>query len=31
MHFAIDEHSLYASVSIMEDETAESVIKHLIE
>ena len=31
MHLAIDEHSLYALVSIMEDETAESVIKHLIE
>ena len=28
MHLAIDDHSRYASVSIMEDETAESVTKH---
>ena len=31
MHVAIDDHSRYASFSIMEDETAESVTKHLIE
>ena len=31
MHVAIDDHSRYASVSIMENETAESVTKHLIE
>ena len=31
MHVAIDDHPRYASVSIMEDETAESVTKHLIE
>ena len=31
MHVAIDDHSRYAAVSIMEDETAESVSKHLIE
>ena len=31
MHVAVDDHSRYASVSIMEDETAESVTKHLIE
>ena len=31
MHVAVDDHSRYASVSIFEDETAESVTKHLIE
>ena len=30
-HVAVDDHLRYASVSIMEDETAESVTKHLIE
>ena len=30
MHVAVDDHSRYASVSIFEDETAESVTKHLI-
>ena len=28
MQVAVDDHSRYASVSIMEDETAESVTKH---
>ena len=31
MHVAVDDHSRYASVSILEDETAESVTKHLID
>ncbi len=31
MHVAVDDHSRYATVSIYEDETAESVTKHLIE
>ena len=31
MHVAIDDHSRYATVSIFEDEIAESVTKHLIE
>ena len=31
MDIAIDDHSRYVSVSLMEDETAESVTKHLIE
>ena len=31
MHVAVDDHSRYASDSIMEDETAESVTKHFIE
>ena len=30
MHVAIDDHSSYASVRIMDDETAESVTKHLM-
>ena len=30
MQVAVDEHSRYALVSIMEDETAESVTKNLI-
>ena len=31
MHVAVDDHSHYATVSVMENETAESVVKHLIE
>ena len=31
MHLAVDDYSRYASVSIMADETAESVAKYLIE
>ena len=31
MHVAIDDYSRYATVSVLEDETAESVPKHLIE
>ena len=31
MHVANDDHSRYASVSIMEDEKAESVTRNLIE
>ena len=31
MHVAVDDHSRYAAVSVLEDETAENVIKHLIE
>ena len=31
MQVAVDDHSRYASVSIMEDKSAESVTKHLIE
>ena len=31
MRLAIDDHSRYATVSVMEDEIAESVTKHLIE
>ena len=31
MHADIDDHLRYFSVSIMEDETSESVTKHLIE
>lgn len=31
MHVAFDEHSRYASVSIFEDEIAESVTQHLID
>ena len=29
MHVAVDDHSRYATVSVLEDETAESVTKHL--
>ena len=31
MHVAVDDHSRYATVSVLEDETGESVTKHLIE
>ena len=31
MHVAVDDHSRYATASVMEDETAKSVIKHRIE
>lgn len=31
LHVAVDDHSRYASVSVMADETAESVTKHLID
>ena len=31
MHVAVDDHSRYATVSVIEDETAESVTQHLIE
>ena len=31
MHVAVDDHSRYATMSVMEDKTAESVTKHLIE
>ena len=31
MHVAVDDHSRYATVSVLEDETAESLTKHLIE
>ena len=31
MHVAVDDHSRYATVSVLEDETAESVTKHLID
>ena len=31
IHVAVDDHSRYATASVMEDETAESVTKHLIE
>ncbi len=31
MHVAVDNHSRYETVSIFEDETAESVTKHLLE
>ena len=31
MHLAIDDHSHFATVSVVEDETAESVTKHLVE
>ncbi len=30
IHVAVDDHSLYATVSIYEDQTAESVTNHLI-
>ena len=31
MHVAVDDHSRYATVSVFEDETAESVTEHLIQ
>lgn len=31
MHVALDDHSRYAIVSVLEDKTTESVTKHLIE
>ena len=31
MNVAVDDHSRYATVSVLENETAESVTKHLIE
>ena len=31
MHVAVDDHLRYATVSVIEDEIAESVTKHLIE
>ena len=31
MHVAIDDYSRYATLSVLEDETAESVTKHLID
>ena len=31
MHVAVDDYSRYATVCVLEDETAESVTKHLID
>ena len=31
MHVTVDDHALYAAGSVFEDETAESVTKHLIQ